>query len=53
MPVIRKEKLTKRFGRLIAVDETSLNVERGEIYGLLGPNGGGKTTLVRMLCLRP
>ena len=50
MPVIRTEKLTKRFGRLIAVDEISLDVERGEIYGLLGPNGAGKTTLVRMLC---
>jgi ABC-2 type transport system ATP-binding protein len=47
---VRTEKLTKRFGKILAVDEISMTVEAGEIYGLLGPNGAGKTTLVRMLC---
>ncbi len=47
---VKTEKLTKRFGKILAVDEISMTVEVGEIYGLLGPNGAGKTTLVRMLC---
>lgn len=46
---IEVEKLTKRFGDLVAVDAVSFNVEDGEIFGLLGPNGAGKTTLIRML----
>jgi ABC-type multidrug transport system ATPase subunit len=41
--------LTKRFGRIIAVDDVDLNVREGDRYGLLGPNGSGKTTVVRML----
>jgi ABC-2 type transport system ATP-binding protein len=41
--------LTKRYGRLAAVDEVDLDVREGDRYGLLGPNGSGKTTLVRML----
>lgn len=52
---IRTEGLTKRFGRVIAVHGLDLAVEKGEIYGLIGPNGSGKTTTMRMLCgiLRP
>ena len=49
MHAIEVEKLTKRFGDLVAVDAVSFNVENGEIFGLLGPNGAGKTTLIRML----
>lgn len=47
--------LTRRFGSFTAVDSANVEVERGSIYGLLGPNGSGKTTLIRMLCglLRP
>ncbi|HEX9017472.1 MAG TPA: ABC transporter ATP-binding protein [Chloroflexota bacterium] len=42
--------LTKRFGDFTAVDGISLQVERGEIFAFLGPNGSGKTTTIRMLC---
>lgn len=42
--------LTKKFGNLVAVDSLNLKVEQGEIFGLLGPNGCGKTTTIRMLC---
>ncbi len=54
-PAARLEGLTKRFGEFVAVDELSLAVERGEVFGFLGPNGSGKTTTIRMLCglLRP
>ncbi|GAA4604509.1 ABC-2 type transport system ATP-binding protein [Actinoplanes octamycinicus] len=41
--------LTKRYGRVVAVDSVDLDVREGDRYGLLGPNGSGKTTLVRML----
>ena len=43
------ENLTKRYGKLLAVDRISFRVERGEFFGFLGPNGAGKTTTVRML----
>jgi ABC-2 type transport system ATP-binding protein len=44
------ENLTRTFGKIIAVDHISLEVNEGEIFGFLGPNGAGKTTTVRMLC---
>ena len=47
--MIHTEGLTKRFGRVIAVDDVALDVAPGDRYGLLGPNGSGKTTLLRML----
>jgi ABC-type multidrug transport system ATPase subunit len=47
--VIGTEDLTKRYGRLIAVDRLTLRVHAGEVYGFLGPNGAGKTTTLRML----
>jgi ABC-type multidrug transport system ATPase subunit len=47
--VIRTEGLTKRFGRLVAVDDLDLDVREGDLFGFLGPNGSGKTTTVRML----
>jgi ABC-type multidrug transport system ATPase subunit len=47
--VIETRDLTKRYGEVIAVDELTLRVRRGEVYGFLGPNGAGKTTTLRML----
>jgi ABC-2 type transport system ATP-binding protein len=48
--VVRTEKLTKRFGDLVAVDGIDLDVHEGEVFGFLGPNGAGKTTTLRLLC---
>ncbi len=42
--------MTKRFGKLTAVDHVDLQVRKGEVCGFLGPNGSGKTTFIRMLC---
>ena len=47
--VVRAERLTKRFGETLAVDDLSFALERGTITGFLGPNGAGKTTTLRML----
>jgi ABC-2 type transport system ATP-binding protein len=47
--VIETQKLTKRFGGFVAVDEITFQVGRGEIFGFLGANGAGKTTAMRML----
>jgi ABC-2 type transport system ATP-binding protein len=44
------EKLVKRFGQFVAVDNISLTVRKGEVFGFLGPNGAGKSTTIRMLC---
>jgi ABC-type multidrug transport system ATPase subunit len=48
-PVLRTEGLSKRFGSFQAVDNLSLDVEEGDIYGFLGVNGAGKTTTMRMI----
>jgi len=48
--VIKTDKLTKRFGDFIAVNEVTFEVHAGEIFGFLGANGAGKTTAMRMLC---
>jgi len=48
-PAISFSGLTKRFGRLLAVDDLSFEVEHGTVVGFLGPNGAGKTTTLRML----
>lgn len=48
-PAIHARGLTKRFGELTAVGDTSLDVRRGAVFGLLGPDGAGKSTLLTML----
>ncbi len=47
---VETQELTRRFGAVTAVDRLSLRIEAGEVFGLLGPNGSGKTTTIRMLC---
>lgn len=48
--MIRANQLTRRFGTLTAVDAFSVEVAKGEVFGLVGPDGAGKTTTLRMLC---
>ncbi|MEU5908997.1 ATP-binding cassette domain-containing protein [Micromonospora sp. NPDC047527] len=46
---IRTQHLTKRYGRLLALDRLNLTVPAGEVFGFLGPNGAGKSTTIRLL----
>src|SRR5690348_9819169 len=48
--IIQTRGLTRRFGELTAVDHLDLEIAKGEIFGLVGPDGAGKTTTLRMLC---
>jgi ABC-2 type transport system ATP-binding protein len=48
--IIETRDLTRKFGDLTAVDRLNLSVSKGEIFGLVGPDGAGKTTTLRMLC---
>lgn len=50
MFVIQTQNLTRTFGSFTAVDNVTLNIAKGSIYGFLGPNGSGKSTTIRMLC---
>ena len=54
-PAIETHELHKTFGAFVAVDSLELSIGRGSVFGLLGPNGSGKTTTIRMLCglMRP
>jgi ABC-2 type transport system ATP-binding protein len=49
-PAIVTENLTKKFGDFTAVKNVNIQVEHGEVFGFLGPNGSGKTTVIKMLC---
>ena len=49
MSVLKINKLTKKFGRLTAVDQLDLTIKEGQVYGILGPNGSGKTTTLGMI----
>ncbi len=49
MTVLQCEKLTKRYGKTLALDDFSLELPAGRIIGLLGPNGSGKTTLLKLI----
>ena len=48
--IIKIDHLTRKFGDLTAVNDLSLAIQRGEIFGLVGPDGAGKTTTLRLLC---
>ncbi len=48
--VVVANNLSRRFGDLVAVDQLSFAVAKGEVFGLVGPDGAGKTTTLRMLC---
>jgi ABC-2 type transport system ATP-binding protein len=50
MAVITLDRVNKRYGRTTAVRDLSLSVERGEMFGLIGPDGAGKTTTIRLMC---
>jgi ABC-2 type transport system ATP-binding protein len=50
LPAVSLNRLSKHFGNFIAVDNVSLDVPKGQIFGFLGPNGAGKSTTIRMLC---
>ncbi|WOO40673.1 ABC transporter ATP-binding protein [Rubellicoccus peritrichatus] len=49
-PAIKVDNLSKRYGKLRAIDGVSFSVERGQVVGFLGPNGAGKSTTMRILC---
>jgi ABC-2 type transport system ATP-binding protein len=53
--IIETQNLTHRYGKLVAVNDITLKIEQGSIFGFIGPNGAGKTTTMRILCtlLRP
>lgn len=50
MPSLAFDRVVKRFGQVVAVDGLSFEVEAGEMFGLIGPDGAGKTTTIRLLC---
>jgi ABC-2 type transport system ATP-binding protein len=49
-PAVTLDRVTKRFGATVAVDDVSLEIRRGEMFGLIGPDGAGKTTTIRLVC---
>src|SRR4029079_2322906 len=49
MPAVRLDRVCKRFGNHLAVDDLTLEVPVGSVYGFIGPNGSGKTTTLRMI----
>src|SRR3954471_17900083 len=55
VPAVQIDRVSKRYGRTLALDGVSFDVRPSELFALLGPNGAGKTTLLHILCtiLRP
>ncbi len=50
--LVSLDRLSRRFGNFTAVNALSLDVQRGEVFGLVGPNGAGKSTTIKMLTSR-
>ena len=50
MSALQLDRVTKKYGDVVALRDLSLSVERGEMFGLIGPDGAGKTTSIRMMC---
>ena len=50
MNIVTLDSVTKRYGGATAVDQLSMSIERGEMFGLIGPDGAGKTTTMRLMC---
>src|SRR5712671_4087106 len=50
LTAIKIDRVTKRYGKTTALRELSLSVEAGEMFGLIGPDGAGKTTTIRLIC---
>ena len=50
MPAVQLDAVTKTYGDIVAVRELSLSIEPGEMFGLIGPDGAGKTTAIRLMC---
>ena len=48
-PILKAESIVKRYGNILAVDDISFEIYRGEIFGFLGPNGAGKTTTIKIM----
>ena len=51
MTAVSVENITKRYGKTVALDGVSFEVEKGELFGIIGPDGAGKTTLFRIIAL--
>ena len=49
MPILKIEKLTKKYGKAYALNGLDMEVKKGDIYGFVGPNGAGKTTTLRII----
>lgn len=49
MPILKIEKLTKKYGKTYALNGLDMEVKKGDIYGFVGPNGAGKTTTLRII----
>ena len=49
MPILKIEKLTKKYGKIYALNGLDMEVKKGDIYGFVGPNGEGQTTTLRII----
>src|SRR5918995_2653300 len=50
MPAVQFDTVTKRYDKVVAVRDLSMSIEQGEMFGLIGPDGAGKTTTIRLMC---